>query len=78
MFGSVKGQAVLLDIFLDGNNFRESHHVDKRPFVGEGRIGIVFASRYAELSLAHVERTTEFAGQKTTDGFNSISLTAKF
>ena len=78
LFGSVRGQAVLLDIFLDGNNFRDSHDVDRRPFVGEGRIGLVFATRHMELSLAHVERTTEYDAQKKTDGFNSLTLTVKF
>jgi lipid A 3-O-deacylase len=78
VFGSIRGQAVALDIFLDGNNFRESHEVDKRWLVGEARLGVVFATRYAELALVHVRRTAEFKNQDTSDGFNSISWTAKF
>jgi lipid A 3-O-deacylase len=78
LFGSVRGQAVALDIFLDGNNFRESHDVKKCPFLAEGRVGIVFATRYAELALTHVRRTREFEGQNLSDGFNSVTWTAKF
>jgi lipid A 3-O-deacylase len=78
LFGSARGHAVLLDIFLDGNNFRESHEVDKELWVGEGRIGIVFATRHMELSLAHVQRTNEFHDQEDRGGYNSITLTVKF
>jgi lipid A 3-O-deacylase len=78
LFGSVRGQVVFLDIFLDGNNFRESHDVDKEPFIAEARIGIVFATRHLELALAHVQRTSEFDGQDSRDGFNSLTLTLKF
>jgi lipid A 3-O-deacylase len=43
LFLSGGGQAVLHDIFLDGNTFRDSHSVDKKPFVGVfmGGIGLV-------------------------------------
>ena len=52
--------------------------MNKRPFLAEGRVGIVFATRYAELALTHVQRTSEFEGQDPSDGFNSLTWTAKF
>jgi hypothetical protein len=78
IFGGVSGRAVLVDIFLDGNNFRNSHHINKEPFVGEGWIGGAFATRHMEVSVKHVQRTYEFQAQKETDGFTSLTLTVKF
>ena len=76
--GSLHGQAVLLDIFLDENNFRRSPNVNKEPFIGEGRFGVAVTSRHMEVSVAHVQRTIEFSGQKHRDGFTSLTLTVKF
>ena len=78
VFGGVYGRAVLIDIFLDGNNFRDSHHVNKEPLVGEGRLGATISSRHLELSVTHVQRTYEFSAQRAFDGFTSLTLTVKF
>ena len=78
IFGGVYGQAVLLDVFLDGNNFRESHHVEKEPFIAETRFGVVLASRHFELIAARVQRSFEYVGQNERDGFTSLTLTVKF
>jgi lipid A 3-O-deacylase len=76
--GAVEGRAVLLDVFLDGNNFRESHEVNKRPLVAEGRIGIALSSRHVEVSVMHAQRTAEFNAQGSSDAFTSLTLTLKF
>ncbi|HTD66407.1 MAG TPA: lipid A deacylase LpxR family protein [Candidatus Limnocylindria bacterium] len=78
LFGGLYGQAVVVDIFLDGNNFRESHSVNKEPFVAEARFGIAFTSRHFELNVRHVDRSYEFHGQNERDGFTSILLIMKF
>jgi lipid A 3-O-deacylase len=78
LVGSVEGRAVLLDIFLDGNNFRESHNVNKKPLVGEGRLGLAFSSRHVEVAVMHAQRTTEFNAQETSTAFTSLALTLKF
>ena len=78
LFGGYFCRAVLLDLFLDGNNFRPSPHVEKEPFIGEARFGVAITGRHAELSVAHVHRTFEFSGQKERDGFTSLTLTLKF
>jgi len=77
-FGGLYGEAVLLDIFLDGNNFRRSPNVDKEPFIFEGRFGVAVTSRHFEISVAHIQRSIEFAAQKQRDGFTSLTLTMKF
>jgi hypothetical protein len=39
-FGTADGRAVARDIFLDGNTFRTSRSVTKRPFVADLGAGI--------------------------------------
>jgi lipid A 3-O-deacylase len=78
IFGAARGRAVLVDIFLDGNHFRESHEVHKEPLVAEGTFGLAITSRHAELTVTHVERTREFTRQKESDAFTSVAFTAKF
>jgi lipid A 3-O-deacylase len=78
VFGGVMGWAVLVDIFLDGNHFRESHEVHKEPLVGEARYGLAITSRHLELSLARIHRTKDFTRQEEEDAFFSLVLTLKF
>lgn len=78
LFAGVTGYAVALDIFLDGNNFRDSHSVDKHELVGEARVGIAFTTRHVEFSVTHVRRSHEFEAQNESTGFTSLALTAKF
>lgn len=78
LFGGVTGYAVALDIFLDGNNFRDSHSVDKHELVGEARVGIAFTTRHVEFTVTHVRRSNEFEGQNESTGYTSLALTAKF
>jgi lipid A 3-O-deacylase len=78
VFAGVTGYAVALDIFLDGNNFRDSHSVDKHELVGEARIGIAFTTRHVEFTATHVRRSHEFETQNESTGFTSLALTAKF
>ena len=74
IFGGVSGRAVLLDIFLDGNIFSESHHVNKEPLVGEARFGGAITTQHLEISLMHVKRSREFEAQGVADGFTSLTL----
>ncbi|PLY03965.1 MAG: hypothetical protein C0622_03735 [Desulfuromonas sp.] len=74
LFGAVDGRAVLRDIFLDGNSFRDSHSVDKRPLVADLSCGLVTRYRNLSLHLSFTERTREFKGQEKTHGFGSMAL----
>jgi lipid A 3-O-deacylase len=40
-FTAVEGRAVLRDIFLDGNTFRDSHRVDKEIYVSDSACAII-------------------------------------
>lgn len=73
-FGGVEGRAVARDIFLDGNTFRDSQHVSKKPLTGDLRAGLVVVLGRARLSFTQVLRSEEFYGQVGPDQFGSLTL----
>lgn len=77
-FAGLEGSAVVRDISLDGNTFFESHHVKKRPFVGDiaAGFGILF-SRY-KITYAQVYRTRTFEKQEKGQVFGSLTLSVSF
>jgi lipid A 3-O-deacylase len=84
-FGSTEIRAVARNIFLDGNTWRDSPSVDKRPLVADLNAGLVFRfpahiGSIRGLQLAYIQnyRTKEFYGQLKRDVFGSISITMLF
>ena len=73
-FAGLEARAVARDIFLDGNTFRDSQSVDKKPIVGDGKLGAVVVLGAARLSFTYDFRSREFYGQPKIDQFGSISL----
>ncbi len=73
----IRGTArvVFHDIFLDGNTFRKSRFVEKKPFVGEIAAGLSLFRRGYRLDLTHVIRTRRFAGQHHPERYVSVALT---
>ncbi len=65
---------VLRDITLDGNTFRTSHRVDKRPLVGDIGYGVAVMRGRWKFALARYHRTREFEGQKETPVFGSFTV----
>jgi hypothetical protein len=74
LFAGVEGRSVARDIFLDGNTFRASASIDKRPLVADGKLGAVAVLGRARLSFTHDFRSKEFYGQPKIDQFGSIVL----
>lgn len=77
-FAGAEGRYVARNIFLDGNSFRDSHSVDKKPFVGDFQVGV--AGRLGMLTVAYTQifRTKEFYGQDKPDRYGVISLGVDF
>jgi len=73
-----EGRAVARNIFLDGNTFRDSHSVDKYPFVGDLSAGIAFNWKNTKISYAYIYRTKEFRGQEDEQVFGSITVSINF
>jgi len=78
LFFAVDGNAVARNIFLDGNTFRDSHSVDKKPFVADliGGIGMII-HRY-KITYSYVYRTKEFETQKDEQHFGAIAVSFTF
>jgi len=78
LFGGGDGRFVVHNIFLDGNTWRDSHHVNKRAFVADVYFGMAAALKNLEISFRHVFRSREFDDQKSIDGFGSVTFAVKF
>jgi hypothetical protein len=75
IFGAADGRAVLHDMFLDGNTFKDSHSVEKKNFIADLAGGITLSYRKLMLTWAHILRTREFEYQNDSHSFGAISLT---
>lgn len=78
LFAGIEARAVARNIFLDGNTFRDSHSVDKRPFVGDFQVGFVMNFQHVRVSFTNIFRSKEFYGQRKFDEFGSINFSFRF
>jgi hypothetical protein len=78
LFAGVEGRAVLQNIFLDGNSFRDSPHVDKRHFVADFQAGVAVLVGGVRITYTQILRTREFDKQHGNDNFGAIGLSANF
>jgi lipid A 3-O-deacylase len=77
-FTSFDGRLVLHNIFLDGNTFSDSHHVDKELFVADLMAGLVFRYKGFKVSYAYVYRTREFKQQDEPQVFGAINISYSY
>ena len=79
-FIRVAGRVVEHDLFLEGNNYKDSHGVDAETFVGEIQTGVALYHRYKGwLFNANYSQTfvsEQFDGQDGSDAYASIMLAA--
>ena len=78
LFAGIEGRAVGRNIFLDGNTFSDSRHVDKNLFVGDFQAGAAVIYSGWRLAFTHVIRTREFESQKEADRYGAVSLSMRF
>ena len=78
LFFGVNGKAVARNILLDGNTFRDSHSVDKKPFCADfiGGIGIII--QRVKITYSYVYQTKEFEAQKDEQKFGAIAASFTF
>jgi lipid A 3-O-deacylase len=74
LFGAAEGRAVLRNVFLDGNTWRDSHEVEKNVPVAELKAG--FAAQYKSLRITYswITRSREFEGQDMWARYGSFSV----
>lgn len=74
-FVGVDGRAIARNLFLDGNTFEASRHVEKEPFVGDLDLGFAVALDRFRLSFTHVFRSKEYRTRPQSQQFGAINLT---
>jgi hypothetical protein len=78
LFGRVEGRYVAHNIFIDGNTFRDSHSVDRVPWMAEFNGGITVVFKHLEITARQSVRTPEFDGQRNNDTFSAAFITIHF
>lgn len=82
LFGILEAKAVAWDFSLDGNLFRASHSVTRRPWVAQAAFGVsaqgIMAGRGYRLAVMRVYRSREFEEQKTNQAYGSVALSVEF
>ena len=82
VFGILEAKAVAYDFSLDGNLFRSSHSVLRRPLVAQAAVGVsaqgLLAGHGVRLAVMRVYRTREFDGQRTNQAYGSVALSVEF
>ncbi|MBE9604696.1 lipid A deacylase LpxR family protein [Acetobacteraceae bacterium H6797] len=79
IFAGAEGRAIARDILLDGNTWRDSRSVDKRPLVADFQFGAAVIWRGIRFSYTQVIRTEEFYGQRGgMQEFGSFSVSLRF
>ncbi|HWQ91964.1 MAG TPA: lipid A deacylase LpxR family protein [Clostridia bacterium] len=78
LFAGAEACVVGYTAFLDGNLFRDSHSVDKEPFVAEFKGGIMLLLGRVEAGAAYVYRSREFAGQDRENRYGSLFVKMTF
>jgi lipid A 3-O-deacylase len=78
LFAGTEARLVLQNIFLDGNTFKESHSVDKRPLVFDFQAGIVIQYERMRFSYTQIFRSKEFYGQDESHTYGSLSISYQF
>jgi lipid A 3-O-deacylase len=77
-FTGAEARYVLQNIFLDGNTFKDSHSVDKKPLVGDIQAGLVIQYERIRFSYTQVFRSKEFYGQDQSHRYGSLSISYQF
>lgn len=78
VFTGGEARLVIRNIFLDGNTFKDSHSVDKKPLVGDIQAGVVFQYDRIRLSYTQIYRLKEFKGQKRPHNYGSLGVSYQF
>lgn len=82
VFGTIEAKLVAWDFSLDGNLFRSSHHVTRRPWVVQAAVGAsmhrIIGETGVRLSIMRVYRSREFEEQGEPQSHGSIALSVEF
>ncbi|WP_411293326.1 lipid A deacylase LpxR family protein [Thiohalomonas denitrificans] len=82
LFGTLEAKLVAHDFSLDGNLFRSSHRVTRRPWVAQASIGIsvhgLVSGNGVRLAVMRIYRSREFEEQQANQAHGSVALSIEF
>lgn len=82
LFGAIETKLVAHDFSLDGNLFRSSHSVTRRPWVTQAAVGVsthgMVAGHGVKLAVMRVYRSREFEEQGPNQAYGSVALSLEF
>jgi lipid A 3-O-deacylase len=82
LFGMMETKFVAHDFSLDGNLFRSSHSVTRRPWVAQAAVGVSVhgpvAGHGVRLAVMRVYRSREFEEQGPNQAYGSVALSIDF
>src|SRR5258706_2113153 len=74
VWAGLDGRAVARNMFLDGNTFRDSPSVSRKPFGYDSQVGFALAWPSARVGFTFVQRSHEFDGQVGNDRFGQLAI----
>ncbi len=77
LMAGLTGRYVARDIFVDGNTWRDSHSVDRTPFVSDQMLGLGMHWKHLELRVTMTRRTDQYSSQAETTRFGSVVIVWK-
>jgi lipid A 3-O-deacylase len=77
-FVAVDARAVLHDITLDGNTWRDSASVDREPYVAELSLGVALDWRGWQTTVGATYRTKEYETQTGDSSFGTLTFRRAF
>lgn len=82
VFGTLETKLVARDFSLDGNLFRSSHQVTRRPWVAQAAVGLsaqgLVAGHGVKLAVMRVYRSREFREQASNHAYGSVALSLEY
>jgi len=78
LFVSSQIEAIYHDIFLDGNTWRDSQSVDKKPLVADFSVGASYNINMFKVTYRHLFKTEQFDNQKKGQTIGSLTLALSF
>lgn len=78
IFTAVEAHAVARNIFLDGNTFADSEHVDKKPFLANLQLGATLTYKDMRISYTQLFMTREFKTQEEAPQFGALTVSYRF
>jgi lipid A 3-O-deacylase len=78
LFFGLDASAIARNLLLDGNTFRHSHSVHKKPFVNRAFGGVCFLIHRYKITLANVKESKEFYSQKRAAKYGSLTVSYSY